>query len=274
MRIPTSIALHFIFLICSSTCAADPPLQFFGVPKGIEKVARLEGHKGSVADTLQLPDGKLMTAGSDGTIRLWNLATCEQLEVVAEETEPITKLQLLRDQMKVLSFSANGGITVYQLPQPKRGWGPEQAAGSPDSGSGDQRTAWASASQDDQPEWLVLEYAEPVAPVQIQIFENYNPGAVVKITAFDKPEAEVTLWEAAANLQPQQGFGQLSVPIETADPVKRIKLYIDSPKVAGWNEIDAVGLVDASGKLHWATAAAASSTYAERSGGERIQFTR
>src|SRR5262249_20892308 len=44
----------------------------------------------------------------------------------------------------------------------------------------------------------------------------------------------------------------------------RIKVYIESTKVPGWNEIDAVGLVDAKGKTFWAICAEASSTYAEQ----------
>jgi hypothetical protein len=44
---------------------------------------------------------------------------------------------------------------------------------------------------------------------------------------------------------------------------KRVKVYIDSPSVAGWNEIDAVGLRDADGKTHWAAKAEASTTFAQ-----------
>jgi hypothetical protein len=53
------------------------------------------------------------------------------------------------------------------------------------------------------------------------------------------------------------------VPVHPQSDVKCIKLYLDSVKVAGWNEIDAVGLVDEEGKTHWATSATASSTYAD-----------
>ena len=31
----------------------------------------------------------------------------------------------------------------------------------------------------------------------------------------------------------------------------RIRVYVDSPKVPGWNEIDAVGLLDDNGVTHW-----------------------
>ena len=45
--------------------------------------------------------------------------------------------------------------------------------------------------------------------------------------------------------------------------LSRIRIYLDSPKVPGWNEIDAVGLVDEKGTTHWAASARASSTYAD-----------
>jgi hypothetical protein len=43
-----------------------------------------------------------------------------------------------------------------------------------------------------------------------------------------------------------------------------VRLYLDSPRVRSWNEIDAVGLVDQSGATHWATEVRASTTYASR----------
>jgi hypothetical protein len=52
-------------------------------------------------------------------------------------------------------------------------------------------------------------------------------------------------------------------PLETECGVDRIRIHLDSPAVAGWNEIDAVGLLDAEGTVHWAVQATASSTYAD-----------
>jgi hypothetical protein len=42
-----------------------------------------------------------------------------------------------------------------------------------------------------------------------------------------------------------------------------VKIYLASKDVPGWNEIDAVGLRDASQRTQWAVAAKASSTYAQ-----------
>ena len=54
----------------------------------------------------------------------------------------------------------------------------------------------------------------------------------------------------------------ITAPFELLE-IGRVRIELDSPGVNGWNEIDAVGLLDESGVTHWATSATASSTYAE-----------
>jgi beta-lactamase regulating signal transducer with metallopeptidase domain len=151
----------------------------------------------------------------------------------------------------------------------KRNWGPEQATGAPDTqGPGDIVTAWASLTQDEQPEWLLLEYERAVRPHSVKIYETYNPGAVVKVSVFDESGEEVLAWEGTDPTRPGQPTGVSEIPIGANTAIRKVKLYLDSPAVPGWNEIDAVGLVDDSGQIHWATAATASSTYAEKSNGQ------
>ena len=149
-------------------------------------------------------------------------------------------------------------------PKERRAWGPEQATGPPDTaGPGDIQTAWASQSPDGQDEWLLLEYAEPIRPKEIVVHETYNPGAVTRVTAFKLDGTEVEVWKGK---DPSAGkdIGTSKVPFKGDFLTNRIKLHIESTKVPGWNEIDAVGLTDAKGKTFWAVAAEASSTYAEQ----------
>src|SRR5207248_11523086 len=81
------------------------------------------------------------------------------------------------------------------IPTPKQGWGAEQATGAPDThASGDFPTAWASLTPDAQNEWLLLEYDEPVQPTAVRIHENWNPGAVRRVTAFKLDGDEVEIW--------------------------------------------------------------------------------
>lgn len=45
--------------------------------------------------------------------------------------------------------------------------------------------------------------------------------------------------------------------------ITRVKLEIDTAKVPGWNEIDAVALVDGAGVVSWATTATSSSVWSK-----------
>jgi hypothetical protein len=148
--------------------------------------------------------------------------------------------------------------------KPSRDWGPEQACGKPDTHSaGDMPTAWASKTPDDRDEWLQLEFAKPVRPVAVLVHETYNPGALVRVTAVDDAGKETELWRGKDPTKPTEKSGISEIPVKVGLPVSRIRLHLASRRVPGWNEIDAVGMLDATGKTHWAVSATASSTYAE-----------
>jgi hypothetical protein len=143
-------------------------------------------------------------------------------------------------------------------------WGPDEATGAPDTtGFGDFRTAWASQTADGQREWLMLEFDE-VVPVEIHIYETHCPGAVDEITRVNILGQESLLWRGVDPTPRTASGGVSKFPVSGAPATKLIKIYVDSPAVPGWNEIDAVALVDAQGTPHWARRATASSTYGPR----------
>ena len=162
---------------------------------------------------------------------------------------------------------------LAEKPAPKRGWGPEQATGPPDTpGAGDFTSAWASLLPAGQDEWLLLEYAQPVLPSAVLVHETYNPGALVRVTAFKLDGEEVEVWKGKDQTAQGAGRGVSEIAVDVEFKTNRVKLYLDSKAVPGWNEIDAVGLRDSGGKTHWATGADASSTYAEQGGGVIVVF--
>ena len=139
---------------------------------------------------------------------------------------------------------------------------PEQATGPPDTlVAGDMVTAWASANPDGQPEWLELQYEKPVTAHLIEIYESYNPGAVTKITAWDGRGQETVVWQGADPLAATTGKGIASIVPQHQIMTDRIRVYLASDKVLGWNEIDAVGLRYGWGRILWAKTAVASSTF-------------
>lgn len=152
----------------------------------------------------------------------------------------------------------------------KRAWGPEQAAGAPDThGQGDIQTAWASATPDGQPEWLSLRWSSPIEATGVSVYQTYNPGAISRISVALGDGTEETVWTADAPPPGPGGASAASILVARLSGPKRIdrvKVYIDSGRVPGWNEIDAVCLTDTQGKSHGADDVTASSTYADRSG--------
>ncbi|HEX8911495.1 MAG TPA: hypothetical protein VF796_03975 [Humisphaera sp.] len=144
------------------------------------------------------------------------------------------------------------------------GWSPEQAVGKPDTPQGgDVATAWASATADGQREWLDLAYAGPVDAVAVVVYESYNPGAVDRVTAMAGNE-EVEVWAGVDPSDPLKPKGVSVIAFKTPVTTAKVRLHLDSPRVPGWNEIDAVGLLGADGTVHWATGATASSSWATR----------
>jgi hypothetical protein len=147
---------------------------------------------------------------------------------------------------------------------PKRGWGPEQLTGPPDTDkAGDIQTAWASREPDAGSEWLWVDFERPTPLAEVRIRETFNPGAISKVTAVVNGQ-EVLLWEGtAAGGQAPRDF---VVPVRENISAGSVVVHLDTSRVEGWNEIDAVELVGRDGSRQWASAVNASSTYADRSG--------
>ena len=140
-------------------------------------------------------------------------------------------------------------------------WATSQATGPPDTeGSGDIPTAWASATPDGQQEWLIAEFATAVVPSEVAIYETFNPGAVYRVTGLGAFGKETLLWEGTDPTPVTAQSGISTMALEAKLKFKRIKIYIDSPSVPGWNEIDAIGL-KSKAITQWAMRVKASSTF-------------
>lgn len=151
-------------------------------------------------------------------------------------------------------------IDLLLNPGPR--WDTDQVTGPPDTASfGDLATAWASKTPDGQREWLVLDYAQVMQPTAVRIHETYNPGAVTQVSAFRADGSEVVVWTGQDPTPPSSAGGVSVIPVSKKVLTRRIKIYLDSPAVPGWNEIDAVGLRDARGRTQWAERAFSSSSF-------------
>ncbi|MCG8650972.1 MAG: hypothetical protein MI861_14125 [Pirellulales bacterium] len=150
------------------------------------------------------------------------------------------------------------------LGRPGVNWSVLQATGAPDTPvPGDQVTAWASETRDDAPEWLILEFPWRSNLAKVEIVETYNPGAVRRICSVSSSGAETELWKGIDPTPTTAAMGRSIIKIPRGTRTRRIKIYLDSKTVPGWNEIDAVALHDVNGSVQWATNAWASSAFGE-----------
>ncbi len=130
--------------------------------------------------------------------------------------------------------------TEYGNPQ----WGAQQATGKPDTlECGDSVTAWAAAGGDSPNDWLEVHYARPMFAQEIQIYETYNPGSIVKVEAITVVADYIMVWEGQpkASSECPRVF---RVPVEGVEaPLTGVRLTFDQSVIGDWNEIDAVQLV-------------------------------
>jgi hypothetical protein len=146
--------------------------------------------------------------------------------------------------------SSSGGSTIEQwavsaIASSQYGssdWSASQATGEPDTPNcGDFRTAWASATSTGV-DWIQLDYATPVYPTQIVIYETYNPGALTQISVVGESGTEYMVYVTS----PEEKACPITRSFDitpTSEKVTSVILYIDQSEIGGWNEIDAVKLV-------------------------------
>jgi beta-lactamase regulating signal transducer with metallopeptidase domain len=184
-----------------------------------------------------------------------------------EASEVLQNPAFSTTQLGIRLVHLRAGLVV-QPAGARRKWGPEQATGAPDSPDypDNQGTAWCPATADGQEEWLELTYGEPVEPLLLVVYECLKPGALTRVIAFDAEGNELNAWSGKDPSSPDTGNGSAIsvVPLKVRKiKIVRLRLYFDSPHVEGWNEIDAAGILDVKGAMHWAASATASSTWVD-----------
>ena len=180
------------------------------------------------------------------------------------------RITALEEQVRALQAKVSPEYDpTMQTPEPepetntvKRGWGPEQALGPPDTEQNtDSMTAWTSLEPDGGPEWLMVGFDRTVELAQVRIRESYNPGAITKVTTIVNG-TELVLWEGVS--APARAVRDFVVRSPGSLQANSVVVYLDTKRVPGWNEIDAIELVGSDGSRQWATSAQASSSYADR----------
>ena len=117
------------------------------------------------------------------------------------------------------------------------------ACGEPDSQRpGDGRTSWASREPDGGKEWLELAYRAAVRPVHIRIYESFNPGAIVRVEAQDAGRMWQVLWKGKSGRPKAPAC--MDVRLDRPSFATRVlRITLDTARVKGSNQIDAVQLI-------------------------------
>ncbi len=127
-----------------------------------------------------------------------------------------------------------------------RGYSPTRATGAPDvEQHSDDGKAWATALADEGAQWLELTFAKAVLASELRVRQSFHPGAIVRVELFDAAGAASTVFEgidATPYIAGEIGWFVCKFAPVTK-PVARVRLTLDTDRVAGWNEIDAVQLV-------------------------------
>ncbi len=122
-------------------------------------------------------------------------------------------------------------------------WSADRATGPPNAMSvcADSVDAWASLEVTDS-ETLTLFYDTPVQPTQINIHQNFNPGAITSVELIPA-EGDFTVPVANSAGTATECPGIFSLDIEINLEVIGVVINLDQTIVGDWNEIDAVELV-------------------------------
>lgn len=123
-------------------------------------------------------------------------------------------------------------------------WSAQQATGAPNTATcGDQVTAWAAAYYSNGVEWLDVGFATPVVPTQINVYESYTPGSIIKVEVRDAEGTFHTVWTGTPG-SVSQCPRVFTVNISNIDfKVNAVLITLDQTALADWDEIDAVELV-------------------------------
>ena len=123
-------------------------------------------------------------------------------------------------------------------------WSAKRALGAPDvyPASGDDVNAWASSGEDDRVEFLELGLERGARISAVEVYETYNPGAVSQIELIGASGARTVVHRAGAEALSSPSHIQRAELGCTSEPIVAVRVTIDSRTVAGWNEIDAIGV--------------------------------
>jgi hypothetical protein len=120
-------------------------------------------------------------------------------------------------------------------------WSAAQVLGAPNvyPTISDHTSAWASEEADAGIETIEVSFEVAERIDLVQIFETYNPGAITRVDVLDQGGAIIDTRQLSSAITAGKKTIELGC---TVTPVARVRVTLDTRAVAGWNEIDAIGV--------------------------------
>ncbi len=127
----------------------------------------------------------------------------------------------------------------------KDGWSANQVIGVPNvyPQYGDISKAWAQGRRNSPLEYIVFKYNEPVYVAQLNVYETYNAGSIIKIEVKNNQTNEWSIVWQSSNSPPQLiSSSRIFSPtlIEASFKTQQVRLTLDC-SLGAWCERDAIG---------------------------------
>lgn len=144
---------------------------------------------------------------------------------------------------KVLGYSSE-----YRPPQYGHAFRAKQILGIPNKlpDFGNSPCAWTPADPDGRnEEWIKVGFEEGLPLKQVAIAENFNPGAIVRVYAYDESGKEFLIYDAPATQLAVKGRMLRIFPKQQNLVANAVKIVMQPSKVSGFSQVDAIAISDA-----------------------------
>lgn len=141
---------------------------------------------------------------------------------------------------KILGYSSE-----YRNENAGQGFRSKQILGEPNKlpDFGNSPCAWSPATPNGRnEEWIKVGFEKSIALKQVAIAENFNPGSVTRVYAYNETGKEFLIYDEKASPLAAKGR-MLHIFTNQANLITNaVKIILDPSKVTGFNQIDAIGI--------------------------------
>jgi len=143
---------------------------------------------------------------------------------------------------KVLGYSSE-----YRPDQYGNAYRSKQILGEPNKlpAFGNSPCAWSPADADGRSEeWIKVGFKNSIVLKQVAIGENFNPGAIARVYAYNEEGKEYLIWKNDPAPLTVRGRMLNIFPEQKDIMANAVKIVLQPDKVPGYNQIDAIAISD------------------------------